>query len=63
MGKTGNRELREALPETLVMKREETKAGSKTLVIYKKQNQSIQTFSTTKKWQNELDGAKRQDIE
>lgn len=49
MGKTGNRELREALPETLVMKREETKAGSKTLVIYKKQNQSIQTFSTTKK--------------
>lgn len=40
MGKTGNRELREALPETLVTMRKETKAGSKTLVIYKKQNQS-----------------------
>lgn len=49
MGKTGNRELREALPETLVTMRKETKAGIKTLVIYKKQNQSIQTFSTTKK--------------
>ena len=49
MGKNGNTEMREALPGTLVTMRKETKAGSKTLVMRKKQNQSSQTFSTTKK--------------
>lgn len=47
MGKNKSREMGEALPGTLVVMIKETKAGNKTLVIYKKKIRVFITFLST----------------